>query len=64
MAPYIFVYLLIITGYNYWYITIKINTIKVLKQLLPALAVNIIIVHPRGVVFQPSGKQQPSGEQL
>jgi hypothetical protein len=43
---------------------------------MPALKVNIIIVHPRGVVFpegftrgvllllKPSGKQHPSGEQL
>jgi hypothetical protein len=30
---------------------------------LPALAVNIIIVHPWDVVF-PRGKQHPSGEQL
>ena len=32
MAPYIIFYLLIITGYNQWYITIKINTIKVLNS--------------------------------
>ena len=32
-------------------------------QLLPALKVNIIIVHPRGVVF-PEEKQHPKGEQL
>jgi hypothetical protein len=38
---------------------------------MPALKVNIIIVHPRGVVFQrafttplPSGIQHPAGEQL
>jgi hypothetical protein len=35
-------------------------------QLMPALKVNIIIVHPRGVVFPRAleGKQHPSGEQL
>ena len=32
-------------------------------QLMPALKVNIVIVHPRGVVF-PEGKQHPKGEQL
>jgi hypothetical protein len=34
-------------------------------QLLPALKVNIIIVHPRGVVFpRAEGKQHPKGEHL
>jgi hypothetical protein len=33
-------------------------------QLIPALAVNIIIIHPWDVVFFPSGKQHLSGEQL
>jgi hypothetical protein len=32
-------------------------------QLLLALKVNIIIVHPKGVVF-PEGKQHPKGEKL
>ena len=32
-------------------------------QIIPALKVNIIIVHSRGVVF-PEGKQHPKGEQL
>jgi hypothetical protein len=32
MAPYIVFDILIITGYNWWYITIKINTIKVLNS--------------------------------
>ena len=32
-------------------------------QLLPALKVNIIIVHPKGVVFS-EGKQHPKGEKL
>jgi hypothetical protein len=39
----------------------------IIKQLLPALAVNIIIVHPRDIVslgLKPSGKQHPSCEQL
>ena len=29
----------------------KKNSISITKQLMPALKVNIIIVHPRGVVF-------------
>jgi hypothetical protein len=40
---------------------------SVIIQLLPALKVNIIIVHPWDVVFRglkPSEKQHPSGEQL
>jgi hypothetical protein len=27
------------------------SSFSIIKQLMPALAVNIIIVHPRGVVF-------------
>ena len=39
----------------------------IIKQLLPALAVNIIIVHPWDVVFpraKDPGKTTPPGEQL
>ena len=55
MIPHIFFYLLIITEYNQWYITIKINTIKVLNSesivIIPIKGEHLLYSNISGVMI-------------